>query len=493
LSVGSLDTEIPAGVHSWLRRIHVALVSGPMTPLMEEVGHGLLQALDDLGHEVQPQPDQDTDVILTTARFEESIGWRQAPLFTARRDFGLEHVPMFYALVHAQPNAFQRVLEGLEAALAQDPPDPAGFTFAGLAPQSNRVLIEQGLRGGALLALERVVQVQAKSIRAILVVGDEYPVAAYHFDLAGAHPCTEARDNLGFFYKDIALRIVTAASTTEVSHHQVVGDPIPRTLWQSLGTPAAMRAAGQQLGKRRFFTRMVRIADLVRVPAVGESVASQYSEGCFATWDPKLDALVATVTGSARPVDKGNITDDELAVIVGVRPDGQGALVRHVEGTRNDSPSSESVEMIEMDHSLPTVTLGPGWDTPAQVPVVRSKLHGHRGIASYDPRHVEYVALDPPFYHYLVSCATEAQAQAIKSAFARSTALQNPDDPRQVAFTVLPGHGVVIVEKWVPGKAPFQVLWEYMDAGYLVVENRIPQGSMQFVPEGTERIVLRTP
>jgi hypothetical protein len=307
------------------------------------------------------------------------------------------------------------------------------------------------------------------------------------------HPCTEAGDDLGVFYEDIALRIATAASTTEVNQHQVVGDPIPRTLWQRLSTPAAMRAAGQQLGKRRFFTSMVRIADLVRVPAVGESVASQYSEGCFATWDPNLDALLATVTGSARPVDKGNITDDELAVIVGVRPDGQGALVRHVEGTRNDSPSSESVEMMEMDRSLPTVTLGPAWDTPAEVPVVRSKLHGHRGIASYDPRHVEHVDLDPPFYHYLVSCATEAQAQAIKSAFARSEALQDPDDPRQVAFTVLPGHGVVIVEKWVPGKAPFQVLWEYMDAGYLVVENRIPQGSMQFVPEGTERMVLHTP
>jgi hypothetical protein len=291
----------------------------------------------------------------------------------------------------------------------------------------------------------------------------------------------------------MALRIVTAASTTEVNQHQVVGDPIPQTRWKGLSTPRAMRKAGQQLGKRKFFTRMVRIADLVRVPAVSESVASQYSEGCFATWDPGLSALIATVTGSARPVDKGNITDDELAVIVGVRPDGQGALVRHVEGTRNDSPSSESVEMMEMDGGLPTIPLGPDWDTPAEVPVVRSKLHGHRGVAGYDPRYVEHVALDPPYYHYLVSCATGAQATAIKAAFARSEALQDPDDPRQVAFTVLPGHGVVIVEKWVPGKVPFQVLWEYMDADYLVVDNRIPQGPMRFVATAAGRMVLHTP
>jgi len=59
--------------------------------------------------------------------------------------------------------------------------------------------------------------------------------------------------------------------------------------------------------------------------------------------------------------------------------------------------------------------------------------------------------------------------------------LQNPDDPRQVVFTVLPGHGAVIVEKWVPGTASFQVIWEYMDAGYLEVENLIPQGPTEHV------------
>jgi hypothetical protein len=105
---------------------------------------------------------------------------------------------------------------------------------------------------------------------------------------------------------------------------------------------------------------------------------------------------------------------------------------------------------------------------------------------------VEYVPLDPPCYLYLVSCATDAQARAIKAAFARSEALQNRDDPRQVAFTVLPGHGVVIVEKWVAGAAPFRVLWEYMDAGYLQVDNRIPQGPMGYIPGPDGRMVLQT-
>jgi len=192
-------------------------------------------------------------------------------------------------------------------------------------------------------------------------------------------------------------------------------------------------------------------------------------------------------------VDKGDITEDDLAVIVGVRSDGMGALVRHVAGKRNDPPSSEAVELRGMDGVLPTITLGPEWTTtPTQVPVVRSKLHGHRGIAAYDPRRVEFVPLDPPYYHYLVSCATGAQAEGIKKAFGRSQTLQNPEDPRQLAFTVLPGHGVVIAEKWVPGAAPFQTMWEYMDAGYLQVDNLIPQGPMEYAAGPDGRMALRT-
>ena len=477
--------------HPWLRRIHVAFVPGPTTPLLEEVVSNLLHHFRLQGHQIQVTPDDHTDVILTTAPFGEPIGWRQALLFTARRRFNLRRSPTIYTLTHVLPEEFRRLLDHFQAVLTKEPPDPADYAFPGLSSQAHHVLFEQGRRGGPILALERLVQAQTKSIRVLLVVGDDCPLVAYHFDLVGAHPRSEAED-LASFYDDIVLRVVTTVSTREVTEHKVVGEPIPSALWRRLDTPKAMHVAGQQLGKRNFFTQMVRIADLVQVPAVADAVASQYSEGCFATWDPTLGVLIATVTGSARPVDKGSITDDDLAVIVGVQPDGSGALVRHVEGKRNDPPSSEAVEMMDMNGPLPTITLGPVWGISAQVPVARSKLHGHRGIGAYDPHQVEYVPLDPPYYHYLVSCATDAQARGIKAAFARSEALQNPDDPRQVVFTVLPGHGVVIVEKWVPGTAPFQVIWEYMDAGYLQVENRIPQGPMEYVLGPDGRMVLRT-
>jgi hypothetical protein len=491
MSTTLADIKEREPVHPWIREVRVAFEPGPLTPLLDEVSQGILSEFKRQGHIVQDQPSNETDVLITSAPFGQPIGWRKALLFSVRKRFNLEKAPTIYTLLHATPDQLQAVLDKLQQALDKDPRDPADFSFDGLGPDAYRVLIEQGDRGGPLLSLERVLQAQCKGIRIILVVGEDEPDYAYHFDLVGAHPKSMAQDRRAF-YKDIVLRTVTAASTDEVTEHQVVDDPIERPAWEQLDTVEAMRKAALELDERRFFTEMVRIADLVKVPAVGDAVASQYSEGCFATWEPKLSALLATVTGSARPVDKGNITEDDLAVIVGLVPDGSGARVREVEGKRNDPPSSEAVEMMDMDLVLPEVELGSSWAAEAPAPVVRSKLHGHRAIGAYNPEKVEYVDLEPAYYNYLVSCATEAQAQGIKEAFARSQALLNPEDPRQLVFTVLPGHGCVIAEKWVEGKAPFQLMWEAMDSGDLEIVNMIPQGPMTYEPGDDHRLHLST-
>ncbi len=477
-------------VHPWLKKLKVAFVPGETSSLMEEVVDGLLDQFGSLGHEVQEFPGGRTDMVLTTARFGEPLPWRKALFFTARKRFDLENNPAVYTLVHVGTREYQAALDHFQAAVERERPDPADFEFPGLAPESHRVLLEQCRRGGPILALERQVQAQAKSIRILLIVGDDRPLWAHHFDLVGAHPRIDMVEGNGS-YQDLALRMVTVLSTEEVTDHEVVDDLIPRAEWVGLEAPKGMLAAGSELGRRGFFTDMVRIADLVAVPAVSEGVANQYSEGCFATWDPKLGALIATVTGSARPVDKDAIGEDDLAVIVGVRPDGKGALVRHVAGKRNDPPSSEAVELMEMDSLLPVIGLEAGWSTQARVPVLRSKLHGHRGIAAYDPARVEHVPLEPAYYHYPVSCATEAQAWAIKDAFGRSTALRDGADSRRLVFTVLPGHGVVIGEKWLAGKAPFQAMWEAMDAGELEISNRVPQAMLRYVPGPNGRMVLQ--
>ncbi len=481
-----LDISQDLHVHPWLKSMNLAFVPGPISPVLESVMDGLRSEFRRLGHNVQATPDEDTDVIITSAAYGESLGWRKALIFNIRRLYGLEHTPTFYTLVQISPEEFNNQIDHLNQAIAKDAPDESDFTYDGLAPEAPGILYEQGKRGGALLAFQRLIQAQVKSIRVLLVVADEKPQSIYHFDLVGAHPKSSG-ENL---YRDVVLRITTTMSTEEVKEHQVVGESIPAEQWNNLSTPGEMIRAGQQIGERDFFTDMVRIADVVKVPAVSDVIADQYSEGCFATWDPELGALIATVTGSARPVHKGALTEEDLAVIVGVRRDGKGALVRHVAGKRNDPPSTEAVELIEMDDPLPWIQLSNDWPVQARVPVVRSKLHGHRGVKAYNPDFVEYVPLEAPFYHYPVSCATYAQAQGIRGAFARSECLNNPQDPRRLAFTVLPGHGAVIAEKWIPGNDPFQTMWEYMDAGYLVIDNMVPQGEMSYKLNEGGRMVL---
>ncbi len=53
-------------------------------------------------------------------------------------------------------------------------------------------------------------------------------------------------------------------------------------------------------------------------------------------------------------------------------------------------------------------------------------------------------------------------------------------------------NGYSLAEKWVDGKAPFEVIWEHMDAGYLTVDNRVPQGPLRYLPNPDGRMVLHT-
>jgi hypothetical protein len=475
--------------HGWLKRMRVAYVPGPAEAVLAGSVTQLAEALRRAGHEWQAQPDSDTDLLLTTAAWGEPVPWRSSMLFSARRRFGLGRSPTVVTLVHVKPAQLQARLGELAVALSRPSPSDQDFLYPGLTARAHRVLREQGLRGGPMLALVRLVQSQSLSIRAVLLVGLDRPEAAYYFDLVGAHPRVECLRAEAFF-DDMVTRLATAVSTHEVVEHEFVSPEVPAATWRAAEAPAAMARAAEELDRRRFFTEMVRIADLVDVPALADAVAAQYSEGCFATWDADLGALVSTVTGSARPVDKGRITDEDLAVIVGVRPDGLGARVRAVEGRTATPPSSEAVELMLMDAELPRITLEGRENGASRVPVLRSKLHGHRGVLSFDPRQVEFLPLDPPYYDYPVSCGTQAQASAIQQAFRRSEAAGAPADPRRLVFTVLPGHGVVLAEKWIPGKAPFQLMWEAMDSGALELVPEVPQGRYTYRPRGPERFEL---
>jgi hypothetical protein len=463
--------------HPWLKQLTLSYIPGPATSLANRVAAGLMDYFHHEGHTTQAVPSPETSVILTTARLGEPLGWREALMFTARRRYKLKHAPTVFTIVHALPEQFREWMAETEQVLQKGPETAPGFS--GVPETAYRTLYQQGKRGGAILYLLRVIQIQTKSIRVLLVVGNEEPESAFLFDLVGAHPqikFEEARS----FYKDLATRIMTAASTEEITRHQVVEPEIKQEEWNSLSTLQEMTRASQELGKRDFFTEMIQVSELAEIPGFSDAISSQYSEGCFATWDARLNGLLTTITGSARPVRKENITDKDLAVIAGIKPERDGALIRKVEGHPNHPPSSEAVEMIGMDLVLPRISLSNG----TQVPVIRSKLHGHRAVRSFDRDRVEYVSVPESYLYYPVSCSTDAQYRAVQEAFASSAALQTPEDPRQIVFTVLPGHGLVIVEKWVEGKQALQVIWEAMDHKDIEITNDIPQGPFAFQKNG---------
>jgi hypothetical protein len=472
--------------HSWLKQLSVSYIPGSSAPsgLADQVASRLMNYFRQEGHLTENLPSAETSVILTTARLGEPFGWRDALLFTARRRYGLKHVPTIFTIVNALPEQFGEWMAAIERILKGPPEMPP--IFAGIPSTATQTLYKQGKRGGAILYLLRILQIQTKCIRVLLVIGREEPESAFLFDLVGAHPQIKFRESRAF-YRDIAIRIMTAASTEEITNHQTVEPPIEQEEWRNLPTIHEMTRASQALGKRDFFTEMIQVSQVAEVPGFSEAISSQYSEGCFATWDAQLNGLLTTITGSARPVRKENITVNDLAVIVGIKSQRDGALIRKLEGHPNHPPSSEAVEMIGMDLKLPRIRLKSG----AEVPVIRSKLHGHRGVRSFDRQRVEYVSLPESYLHYPVSCSTDAQYRAVQQAFSSSVALQNPDDLRQIVFTVLPGHGLVIVEKWVEGKQAFQVIWEAMDTGDIEITNEIPQGPFQFESSG-QRCTLRS-
>jgi hypothetical protein len=280
-----IPPTFPLPVHEWLHPIRLAYQPRQTTLLLDAFADNLLACFENIGCKIVPDPRQNPDVILTSAGFNQPVNWRDALLFTARKRFKLQYNPLVFTLIHVEPEKLHDLLAYFDRVLKKEQPDPNDYQFPGLAPLAYRTLHEQGRRGGPMLSLVRLIQSQTMSIRVLMVVGEDSPIEAYTFDLVGAYPRSLASDGEHFF-TDLALRILTAASTYEVTEHLVPDETLPQVTWQSLSTPSEMLVAGRELGRRGFFTEMVRVANLVHVPALHDAVSSQYSEGCFATWDP---------------------------------------------------------------------------------------------------------------------------------------------------------------------------------------------------------------
>ena len=285
--------------------------------------------------------------------------------------------------------------------------------------------------------------------------------------------------------------MLAAVCAVEVNHHSFVDEPVSAELWESLASPDAMVRAGSMFTQFGFFTSPLYVEKLLGYRGVSEAISAQFSEGCYAVYEPDIPGLLTTASGSSRLVDKRSITRSDQAIVVGTRVDHDGALVRPVAGMERVIPSVEAVEMMGLCEGGPKHQHLNSDGVPITIPNVRAILHGHLGVGAFDPGLVEAVMLEPLFYSQLVSCGTGALADGTAAAFARSQSLQDLNDPRRVIFLEQPGHGVMVVEKWPgqdDGSSPFDTIHDYLSSGALQMTLDIAQGfvrwQMSMGPDG---------
>ena len=466
-------------LHPWVHPFSLAFVPGPSSPAIEQVRRVLFGWLERAGCTITTEPNNSTELIVTTNVFGRTVHRDDSLFFHAKRRYRLSQRPTILTIVDIPEAEYQSWVTHFEELVKL--PEEAALTeqYAGLGPQAVEVIAAQARRGGPELAIGRLIQGQVLSIRVMaLRTENGRPYRAMHFDLAGARPVSDATD-LDAFAEDVGSRWLAAVCATEVNHHSFSEQALPGDIWTGLSGPDAMVRAGQLFTRYGFFTTPTEVEKILGYRGIGDAISAQYSEGCYGVFEPDIPGLLTTATGSSRLVDKRSITRTDQAIVVGLAPGGDGAIVRPVAGMEPVVPSVEAVEMMSICEAVPTHTRVNSRGEPVTVPNVRAILHGHLGVDAYNPTRVESVNLDPLYYTQLVSCGTGPLARGTAAAFARSQALSNRDDPRSLVFLEQPGHGVIVVEKWTEAGAlrpAFDLIREALTEGHLQMSFDIPQG-----------------
>ncbi len=473
----------PTNLHPWTRPITIAYLPRTRTPGINLALDALFDWLRGAGCILQAEPDNTTDLILTTRQFGEWVGRDEALLFHAKRLYRLSRRPTILTVVDITEVEYQTQLAHFRALGQLTEEQAAQHQYPGLGPQAAEVIAHQARRGGPELAMGRYLQSRVISIRVMaLRTVSGRPHRAVHYDLAGARPVSDAT-HLDVFAADVGARMLAAVCATEVNHHSYAPEAVPAATWAALETPDAMVAAGLTFTRYGFFTTPIQVDKVLGYRGIGDAISAQYSEGCYGVYEPEVQGLITTATGSSRLVDKRAITRTDQAVVAGVLPSRDGALVRPVEGMETVVPSVEAVEMMALCEGVPSHLRRNRQGAEVPVPNVRAILHGHLGVESYNPAFVEAVTLEPLYYTQLVSCGTGPLALGTAAAFGRSEALRDLTDPRRVVFLEQPGHGVMLIEKWPAADSnepPFSAILQALDAGHIRMSFNIAQGPMSW-------------
>ncbi|WP_093796857.1 hypothetical protein [Streptomyces sp. Wb2n-11] len=323
------------------------------------------------------------------------------------------------------------------------------------------------LRHTQVVEIGRTVMARTAAPRVVLVNRDRREATL--FTMEGGHP-TETGD----LADRIRDRLVTAACARDVGdRYDVVHDALPPTAWANSPAPGHLTDAGRRMGELDLLPEPVRIDRYV-----SDALASMYreylgwkrlSEGMLFLYDPGLDAVVVTASGSW-DVDKRALREDEVTVLH-PHPHGGRLRVLAPEGVDPKGPSVEAWEVCALLSAVPTVRLsrsaGGHWvldpDGERTAPLIRGGVHAHVGVSCADDTVIESVPPNRELYPYGFGCGTDLVADVAADTVARSRAVNDASDRRRFVRWPMLYHGEMAVELWKPG-LPEQPLQGLLDA-----------------------------
>ncbi|MEU4209593.1 hypothetical protein AB0F13_06225 [Streptomyces sp. NPDC026206] len=276
-------------------------------------------------------------------------------------------------------------------------------------------------------------------------------------NMEGGHP-TE-KENLADRLRD---RLVTAACACQVAdRYDITTDALTAAAWKASPTPERLADAGRRMGQLGLLSAPLRIADYVS-PQLADMYEvymgwKGFSEGMLFAFDPDLQALVVTASGSW-DVDKRALNRDQVVVVDHRLREGR-LRVLAPEGTLPMQPSVETWEVCALMEEAPTVRVRKAhdgqWvldpDGEREVPLIRGGIHAHVGVSSANEAAVETVQPDRERFPYGFGCGTDLTVDLARNTIRRSSAVNNTDDPRLYVRWPLLYHGEMAVELWKPG------------------------------------------
>lgn len=305
----------------------------------------------------------------------------------------------------------------------------------------------------------RVVMARSGTPKALFLTPDAETgaiVEATLCTLEGGHPSD--RDDIVRRVRD---RLVSAACATEVGEHvEQVPDAIAVPDWKTARSPEVLADAGRRMGTLGLLPAPHRVSDYVS-PGLASAYhrylgIKGFSEGMMFVYDPDLQALVVTASGSWE-VDKRSLSREDVVVIDHHVADGR-LRVLSVAGSVSKGPSVEAWEVCAVMAAAPKVRVRRDhagvWridpDGEVEVPAVRGGLHAHVGVKAADATVIESIAPDRRAFPYGFGCGTDLMVDVATATIARSSAVHDAADTRGYVRWPMLYHGEMALELWRP-------------------------------------------